>query len=81
MRASNGKRRVRLDPLDGTDGFGVAQGGNDRVKVREVVHLDVEVEGLEAAVAVDQLKIDDVGVLLAENSRTSCLARPGYHEE
>ena len=27
----------------------------DRVKMREVVHLDVDVEGVEAAVAVDQL--------------------------
>ena len=40
-----------------------------RVKVREVVDLDVEVEGLEAAVAVDQLQVDDVGVLGAEDAR------------
>jgi hypothetical protein len=35
----------------------------------KIVHFDVEVEGLEAAVAVNQLKIDDVGVLLAEDPR------------
>src|SRR6185369_15101563 len=35
----------------------------------EIVHLDVQVEGLEAAVAVRQLKIDDVGVLGAEDPR------------
>jgi hypothetical protein len=35
------------------------------VEVRKVVHLDVEMEGVEVAVAVDQLKVDDVGVLLA----------------
>ena len=37
------------------------------MQVREVVDLDVEVEGLEASVAVDQLQVDDVGVLGAEN--------------
>src|SRR5438309_6721290 len=45
----------------------VAQGGDDAVKVCQIVDLDVEVEGLEAAVAVHQLKVDDVGVLGAEN--------------
>jgi hypothetical protein len=42
-----------------------------------VVHLDVEVEGLEAAVAVDQLKIDDVGVLGAEDARHFVPSAPG----
>src|SRR5689334_12810821 len=36
------------------------------MEVCEIVHLDIEMEGLEAAVAVDQLKIDDVGVLGAK---------------
>src|SRR5215210_4651397 len=35
----------------------------------EVVDLDVDIEGVEAAVAVDQLQIDDVGVLGAEDPR------------
>src|SRR5689334_15825307 len=69
MPVSSGRRRALLDPLDGTDRIGLAQRGDDRVKVREVMHLDVEMERLEAAVAVDQLKVDDVGVLLAENPR------------
>src|SRR6476620_1731385 len=33
------------------------------------MHLDVEMEGLEAAVAVDELEVDDVGVLLPKDSR------------
>ena len=33
------------------------------------MHLDVEMERLEAAVAMDQLQVDNVRVLGAENSR------------
>src|SRR5689334_22854045 len=33
------------------------------------MHLDIEVERLETAVAVDQLKIDDVGMLGTKNAR------------
>ena len=58
-----------LDPLDRADRFGVAQGGDDRVQVGEVVDLDVEVEGMEVAVAVNQRQVDDVGVLGAERAR------------
>ena len=63
------RRAASLDPLHGADRVGVAKRGDDRVQVRQVVHFDVEVKGLEAAVAVDQLQIDDVGVLAAEDPR------------
>ena len=66
---ANDAARNRLDPLDRADRVGVAKRGDDRVQVREVVDLDVEVEGLEAAVAVDQLQVDDVGALGAEDAR------------
>ena len=64
-RATNGER---LDPLDARDWIGFAKRGDDRVQVREIVHLDVQMESLEAAVAMDQLKVDDVGVLGAKDS-------------
>src|SRR4051794_11878661 len=57
------------DPLDGADRLGFAERGDDRVKVSKVVNLDVEVEGLEAAIAVNELQIDDVGVLGTKDSR------------
>src|SRR6476619_3667653 len=56
-------------PFDRAHRVGLAQCGNDRMKVSEVVHLDVEMEGVEIAVAVDELKIDDVGVLLPKDAR------------
>src|SRR6185369_11774405 len=37
-------RSESLNPLYRTDRVSVAQGSDDRVQVREVVHLDVEVE-------------------------------------
>ena len=39
------------------------------MQVGEVVDLDVEMERLEAPVAVDEVQVDDVGVLGAEDSR------------
>ena len=60
--------REGLDRSTRADRVGVAQRGDDGVQVGQVVHLDVEVEGLEAAVAVDQLQVDDVGVLGAEDA-------------
>src|SRR6476661_5186695 len=68
MRRSGSPLRRRLNPLDGADRLRIAEGGNNRVEVREVVHFDVEMERLEAAVAVDQLKVDDVGVLGAKDA-------------
>ena len=73
--ASERQAAKPLDPLD-ADRVGVAQRGDDRVEVREVVHFDVEMEGVEIAVAVDQLKVDDVGVLGAEDPRHRA-ERPG----
>src|SRR4051794_28869496 len=35
----------------------------------EVMDLDVEVEGLEASVTMDELQVDDVGVLCTEDAR------------
>ena len=69
MHESSDATREGLDPLDGADWLGITQRGNDRVQVREVVNFDVEVKRLEAAVAVNELKVDDVGVLLAEYPR------------
>ena len=68
MFASNGGTRG-LNPLDGADGVRFPQCRNDRVEVSEVVHLNVEVERLEAAVAVNELQVDDVGMLGAEYAR------------
>ena len=62
-------RLMRLDPLDRADRVGVAQRGDDRVQMRQIVHFDIDVEGVEAAVAVDQLQIDDVGVLRPQDAR------------
>ena len=53
--ADGSGREASLDPLDRADRVGGAQRRDDRVEVGEVVHFDVEVEGVEAAVAVDQL--------------------------
>src|SRR4029450_8084489 len=64
-----GESGTSLNPLDAGNRIGHAQRCDDRVKVREVVHLDVEVERLETAVAVDELQVDDVGVLGAEDAR------------
>ena len=47
------------------------------MQVREVVHLDVDVEGVEAAVAVGQHQVDDVGGLGAEDARPSSPKRAG----
>jgi malate dehydrogenase (oxaloacetate-decarboxylating)(NADP+) len=62
-----------LDALDRAYRVGVAKRGDDRVQMGKVMHLDVEVEGLEASVAVDQLEVDDIGALLAED--------PGHRAE
>ena len=35
----------------------------------KIVHLDVEVEGVEAPVAVSEVKVDDIGPLRAQYSR------------
>src|SRR4051812_8447259 len=59
----------KSDSLDARDRLRVAQRSDDRVQVREVVHFDVQMEGLEAAVTVDQLKVDDVRVLCPEDAR------------
>ena len=67
----------RPDPFDRADRLRIAQGRDDRVQVRKVVHLDVEMERLEAAVAVDELKVDDVGVLGARGCLTLSRARRG----
>src|SRR6185369_9337670 len=50
---------VMLAVLAGGD----AHARHQRVKARRIVHLDVEMESLEASIAMDQLKVDDVGVL------------------
>ena len=42
-----------------------AESGDNCVKVRKIVNFNIEMEGLEASVAMDQLKVDDVGVLAA----------------
>src|SRR5437764_2054483 len=68
MRGISGRKRVS-DPFDRADWLSIAQGSDDRVEVREVVNLDVQMEGLEAAVAMDELKVDDVGMLLAKDAR------------
>src|SRR6185437_703962 len=68
-RAPTAAGRARLNPLDARDRLCVTQRGDDRVKVREVVHLDIEMEGLKASVAVRELKVDDVGVLCTQNAR------------
>ena len=66
--AASGGTPPRLDSFDRADRFGITQRRDDGVQMREVVDLDIEVESLEAAVSVDELKVDDVGVLRAENA-------------
>ena len=63
------RRRVQtLDPFDAGNRIRLPQRGNDRVQVRQIMHLNVEVKGLEATVAMYQLEVNDVGMLLAEDA-------------
>ena len=62
-------RRQSLDPLGLADPVGGAQRGDQAVEVGEVVDFDVDVEGVEAAVAVGERQIDDVGALGAQGCR------------
>jgi hypothetical protein len=59
------------DPFDRADRIGFAQGRGDRVQAGEVVDLDVDDEGVEIAIAVGELNVDDVGVLVGENARNT----------
>ena len=47
------------------------------MEVREVVYLRIQMEGLEAPVAVNQVEVDDIGVLRAQYPRHRT-KRPWY---
>ena len=58
-----------LEPLGGRDHVGRAQRREDPHQMRQIVHLHVEMEGVEAAVARGLVHADDIGAVAAEDAR------------
>jgi hypothetical protein len=50
-----------LDAFDLTDAIGGAKRGHQAVQVSKVMDFNVDVEGVEAAVAVGKHEVDDIG--------------------
>ena len=49
-----------LEALGARHGVGGAERGEQGVEMAEVVDFDVEMEGVEAAVAVGEVEVDDI---------------------